>query len=434
VNNKNKELRLDMKAALTTPFLGHLPLHPGSYIGYATALLNQKFNLDVLDFNADIYFKNRQGLKKVLSDIDQKPVVIDNLDLAPFYYELLKRVEKEYKKIPWKRYQQIFITTPTWFTNVYTKNIVQLAGLIKRESPKTSLFFFGNSLGTWTDENVLKENDIRIVHLNDLFKLNPESKPVDYDSLPTPVYKNRYKYIFNILPFRLKHGCIWGKCKFCSLAKGWNSGYRERSAKTAVKEIEELDRLYNPTMLVCRDNSINGHHLHEFCTRLENFQKPWAAMARADLEKKDLQSMHKAGCRLIYFGMESGSDHVLNKINKGIHSKQISTFIRNLYETNITPAPSLFVGAPGETEEDFKKTIHFITHHKPYLRAVNVYPLSMTPASNFAVEGAKPSNKVLLRLFELIRLCKEMDLKICVGEQSAEYIFGKKIYPESLTY
>ena len=373
-------------------------------------------------------------MKKILSRIEQKSVVIDNLDLEPLYYQLLESVEDEYERIPWKRYRKIFITIPSWFTNVHTDRILQLARTINRKSPGSSIFFFGNSLGTWTDPKALQAHDIRIVHLNNLFKSNPDNTPVDYDSLPTPLYKNRQKYIFNILPFRLKHGCIWGKCRFCSLAKGWNSGYGERSAKKAVQEIKELNRLYNPAMFVCRDNSINGHNLHEFCLRMENVAKPWAAMARADLEKKDLQSMYKAGCRLIYFGMESASDRVLQNINKGIRSKQISEFIKNLQATNIMAAPSLFVGAPGETEADFKKTVHFISAHHQYLDVLNVYPLAMTPASEFTVDGAKTNHAVLKRLFELTSLCSEMGLKTCIGEQCIEYIFGKKIYPDRLVY
>jgi radical SAM superfamily enzyme YgiQ (UPF0313 family) len=289
-------------------------------------------------------------------------------------------------------------------------------------------------LGSWTDEKKLLEHNIQIRHLNDLFKVNPCNEPVNYDFLPTPVYEDRQKYIFDILPFRLKHGCNWGKCKFCSLAKGWNSGYLERSANKVVEEIEGLIDKYNPKMLVCRDNSINGKNLLEFCAYFEKFKKPWIGMARADLSNKEIEALQKAGCRLIYFGLESGSDRVLSEVNKGIGSKQMSDFVKELHNRSIVPAPSLFVGSPGETEDDFEKTIQFILDHKNYLDIINLYPLRMTPASEYTLSKKESNRNTLNRLKKLIWVCEDTGIKVCIGEQSAEYVLFKKVYPSHVNY
>ena len=45
-----------MKAAVVTPFLTHLPLHPSSYLGYGAAILRRRYELDIIDINAEIYF------------------------------------------------------------------------------------------------------------------------------------------------------------------------------------------------------------------------------------------------------------------------------------------------------------------------------------------------------------------------------------------
>lgn len=418
-----------MKAALITPFLHHLPFHPSAYMGYGAAILGEKYQIDIIDLNAEIYFKNKADLKKALSHISSKPAVVDRMDLYPLYLRSLNDLETDIKKISWQKYQKVFITTPSWFVTIPTEDILQLSKLVKTASPNVEVYFFGNSLGSWTDEKKLEENNIHIIHLNDLFKLNPVNEPVNYDSLPTPQYKDREKYIFDLLPFRLKHGCIWGKCRFCSLAKGWNSGYRERSAKKALQEIEALIDQYDPQMLVCRDNSINGNNLLEFCNGFEKFNKPWVAMGRADLSIKEIKALQRAGCKFIYFGLESGSDRILNKINKGIRSKQISTFIRTLHEHSIMPAPSLFVGAPDETEDDFKKTKQFILDHQQYLSIVNLYPLRLTPGSDFTIMQKKPNRHTEKRLYELMEEFVEAGLKVCVGEQSAEYSLFKKVYP-----
>jgi len=419
-----------MKAALITPFLGHLPLHPSCYLGYGAAVLTKRYDLDIIDLNSEMYFKHRDAFRPILDDLAEKQVVMDGMDLHPFYSQLLRAVEEEIKQLTWAEYQSIFITMPSWFVTVPTEAILRLSNLIRRESPHSEMSFFGNSLGSWTDEKALIEHNIYIRHLNDLFRENPFNEPVNYDELPTPLYENRNEYLFDVLPFRLKHGCIWGRCRFCSLAKGWNSGYRERSAKRVIQEIEQLIDRYNPEMLVCRDNSVNGKNLLAFCTYFENLKKPWIGMARADLSSREIEALGKAGCRLIYFGLESGSDRVLDEINKGIGSGQMSDFVRALYDHNITPVPSLFVGAPGETEEDFEKTVQFISDHKNYLDVLNLYPLMMTPASDFSLMSKEVSGNGLLSLIKLSRLievCKDVGIKVCVGEQSAEYVLFEKV-------
>ena len=418
-----------MKAALITPFLSHLPFHPSSYLGYGAAILGKRYELDIIDLNAEIHFKYRDKLKEVLHTINNEQAVLDDFDLYPFYYQLLDSVEKEFEQIAWRDYQAVFITTPSWFVTVPTNEILKISHFIKRKSSQMEVSFFGNSLGSWTDEKELTKHDIQIRHLNDLFNMNPANEPVNYDFLPTPIYENRERYIFDILPFKLKHGCIWGKCRFCSLAKGWNSGYMERSVKDVIQEMEELIDQYKPKMLVCRDNSINGNNLLEFSTHFERFKKPWVGMARADLSIKEIEVLQRSGCKFIYFGLESGSDRVLSAINKGIDSRQMSRFIRELYDHDIMPAPSLFVGAPGETEDAFEKTVQFILDHKKLLDIINLYPLMITPGSDFSHMKKEPNRNTLIRLNKMIRVCKDIGIKVCVGEQSAEYVLFKSVYP-----
>ena len=418
-----------MKVALITPFLSHLPLHPSSYLGYGAASLRKKFELDIIDLNAQTYFENRHNLRKTLLDIEKSDVVFDSIHFSLLSYELSDCVEWVYESISWDRYRSVILTTPTWFVTIPTQAVLKLSNHIRKQAPDVKLYFFGNSLGSWTDENELKNNGVKILHLNDLFQLDAVNQPVAYDSLPTPTYEDRKKYIFDILPFRLKHGCIWGKCKFCSLAKGWNSGYMERSATKVIEEIGDLIDMYNPRMLVCRDNSINGNNLIEFSTHFQKFKKPWAGMARADLSTNEIKVLQRSGCKFIYFGLESGSDRILREINKGIDSRQISDFIRALYDHNIMPAPSLFVGAPDETEDDFKKTVQFISDHKNFFDIINLYPLMITPGSDFFLTNKEPNTSVMNRLHTLIRVCKDIGIKVCVGEQSAEYVLFKSVYP-----
>ena len=69
--------------------------------------------------------------------------------------------------------------------------------------------------------------------------------------------------------------------------------------------------------------------------------------------------MRKAGCFLIYYGIESGSQRILNFIKKGIKIEQIKRAIRWTRETGIKTLGSFIIGFPNETKEEIKKTIEF---------------------------------------------------------------------------
>jgi hypothetical protein len=405
-----------------------LPFHPSCFLGYGAAVLARRHDLEVIDLNAELHLKNGQKLKPILDVIDKTQMVSDALHVYPFYDEIEPHIDRHYAAIPWEKYPLVYVTSPSWFPTVPTEEVLRLSRAINRVSPETRIFFFGNSLGSWTNEGELKENGVKTVHLNDLFATDPTAKPIKYDLLPTPIYENRDKYLFDLLPFMLKHGCSWGRCRFCSLSKGWNSGYLERSAKAVIKELEALIDQYDPAALVCRDNSLNGENLVEFCGYLETFNKPWYGMSRADLSGKKIQALWKAGCRGIFFGLESGSDRTLAAMNKGITSKQMSDFIKRLHSNGILPAPSLIIGAPGEGRVDFEETIQFLGDHSRYLEVVNVYPFMATPASEFGSQKKQPAANTLMRLFQFIQTCEELGLQVCVGEQCAEYVLFKRAY------
>jgi len=417
-----------MRTALVTPFLRHLPLYPGSFLGYGAAVLEQRFDVDVLDLNAAIYLKNGERLEKALSDVDRKQVAVDPLDLYPLYHDLLDRAGREYAAVPWDRYQSVYITIPSWFVHVPTENVLALVHGIREQVPEMEISFFGNSLGSWTDEKTLREHRVRPVHLNRLLEPDRGREPVDYDALPTPRFERREDYLFDILPFRLKHGCPWGRCRFCSLSRGWNAGYRERAADRVIEELRELSDTYDPRMFVCNDNAVSGGNLLAFCRGMADLRKPWGAMARADLGREEIAALRRSGCRILYFGLESGSDRVLKRIRKGVTAAQISDFVHRVSDNGIIPAPSLLVGAPGEDERDVEQTIAFLSAHRGCFEMVNVYPLAVTPASDYARSREEPDHSTLTRLWRVIAACTDLGLKVCVGEQCAEYAMGRSAY------
>ena len=149
-----------MKAALVTPCLSHLPFHPSCFLGYGTAVLAGRYDLEVIDLNAEIYFRHRGKLKQILDVMDKTQVVSDVL-LNPLYDEMETHIDGEYAAIPWKKYPLVYMTPPSWFPMVPTEAVLRLSRAIKRVSPETRIFFFSNSLASWTNEGELKKNGVQ---------------------------------------------------------------------------------------------------------------------------------------------------------------------------------------------------------------------------------------------------------------------------------
>ena len=259
------------KAALVTPCLPHLPLHPSCILGYGAAVLGQSHDLEVIDLNARMHMKLPDKLSPILDVMDKARIVSDEFHLYPFYQQADAGVDELYAQISWQDFSQVYVTPPTWFPTVPTESILRLSRAVRQVSSETTLCFFGNSLGSWSDEGELIRNGVYVRHLNDLHATEPVIEPVRYDSLPTPVYEHRETYLLELLPFMLKHGCPWGRCRFCSFCSGWNTGHLERSPKKAIAELEILIDRYNPRGFVCRDHSFNGRNLLDFCDRFESF-------------------------------------------------------------------------------------------------------------------------------------------------------------------
>ncbi len=122
---------------------------------------------------------------------------------------------------------------------------------------------------------------------------------------------------------------------------------------------------------------MNRRIVKDFCEKLirKRINIQWACETRVDTlcDENLVKLMSKAGCRLVYLGVESGSQRILDKLNKKITVKQIETAINLCKKYKIKAYCSLITGIPGETYEDYLCTKNLITRLKPYKYHFNVY-------------------------------------------------------------
>lgn len=156
-------------------------------------------------------------------------------------------------------------------------------------------------------------------------------------------------------------GCPF-HCTYCLSDFMWNGKYRYRSPENVVQEIEELVQTYGISEFNFNDDlfTANKKRLLRFCELIikKKLNIRWVCMSRADYIHPDiLKFMKKAGCGKIAMGLESGSQKVLNAMNKQIDLPKSLEAVNEIKKAGIKVGVSFVMGHIGETEETIKETI-----------------------------------------------------------------------------
>jgi len=178
-------------------------------------------------------------------------------------------------------------------------------------------------------------------------------------------------------------GCPF-KCVFCSTSAYWGRRWRSRSVKNVVDEIEYLlkEFPYLERIIIPDDTFIlDNQRVIEICNEIlkRKIKIKWECSGRVDMVSKEmLVKLKEAGCDKITYGVESGSEKILESINKKITKEQIKRAIRLTNEVGLDYGTYLMVGNPGETWETLKQTVDFLKELKN-LKVQSVGKLEIYP-------------------------------------------------------
>jgi len=210
----------------------------------------------------------------------------------------------------------------------------------------------------------------------------------DLDSLPFQPWdifsKLPYDYtcpwmdIRPIFTMNTSRGCPFN-CAFCSVGSIWGKAYTYFSADRIISEIEYLIENFGAKGIYFREDNftLNLKRTEEFCEKLikKNINIHWACETRVDTlcNEELIKLMSAAGCRAVYLGVESGSQRILDMLNKKITVEQIERAINLCKKYDIRTYCSLITGIPGETYEDYLLTKKLMRKLKPYSYGFNVF-------------------------------------------------------------
>ncbi|MBN1385166.1 MAG: radical SAM protein [Elusimicrobia bacterium] len=203
---------------------------------------------------------------------------------------------------------------------------------------------------------------------NGEIKITPHPQKINFNDFPFPARHLLPNDLYAEFPTERKNftvmvtslGCP-RKCLFCEAG---GTSYSPRSPKIVVDEIEECYKKYNIREIDIFDYEFpaDRNRVVEICNGIKERKLDiiWACRSRIDSVNEDLLlKMKSAGCRRIYFGIESGVQEILDRVNKGIKLEQIRKTIKTVKDTGIRPLGFFLVGAPGETKKTFKRTVKF---------------------------------------------------------------------------
>ncbi|MCP8312122.1 MAG: B12-binding domain-containing radical SAM protein [Candidatus Methylarchaceae archaeon HK01B] len=209
----------------------------------------------------------------------------------------------------------------------------------------------------------------------DKIVFTPDRSPLkDLDRLPFPdrkLLKNDYRSTLAGLALATgrfttvvsSRGCPYN-CRYCACSLFARRTWRPRSPKNIIDELELLYSEGFRQIIFVDDNfALNQKRVIKICQLMKKnkIEMDWICDARVDcISREALEAMAKTGCRVIYYGMESANQRILDFYDKGITPSQSRTAAKATRKAGIDIiVGSFIIGAPDETREEIRNTFAF---------------------------------------------------------------------------
>ena len=186
---------------------------------------------------------------------------------------------------------------------------------------------------------------------------------------------------FNTHIIMTSRGCPWS-CTFCGAESSWGRGFRSNSTAYTVDAMEQVLRRLPVRMLQIKDDTFttNKKRVLELCREIRRRELSflWSCDTRVDLLTEELLvEMRLAGCQRLSLGVESGSQRILDGIDKKITLAEILESTRIAKKVGIKVRYYMMLGNRGDDRESFHETLAFLERAQPHeyvFSCLSIYP------------------------------------------------------------
>ena len=204
-----------------------------------------------------------------------------------------------------------------------------------------------------------------------------EEAPPDYNDLPLADYLAPGA----ILPFAASRGCYWNRCRFCPETAEHNR-YQPIAPQMVVSQLAQLSQTIEPSLIHLLDNALSPALLQALAAQPPG--PPWYGFVRFHEQLADVdfcRRLRAAGCVLLKLGLESGSQRVLDAMDKGIRLELAERVLAALRQAGIATYVFLLFGTPTESLAEARATMAFVQCHHAAISFLNLAIFNMPATS-----------------------------------------------------
>jgi len=226
------------------------------------------------------------------------------------------------------------------------------------------------------------------------------------------------------LIFQVTIGCSFNECSFCDMYR--NKDYTEKSWDEVKSEIDLMAKQLpdTPRIFLADGDALNVsadymvqivEYLYKSFPKLERVSCYAMPMNLLKKTPEELKKMNKAGLKMLYLGIESGSDIILKKITKGATSETIIRACRKAIENGFTLSCIIILGLGGKTysEEHIKETARVVNASSPHYLGTLTLILETGVKEEFLTKFGEKFHPINddEALIELQNLVEQIDVK-----------------------
>lgn len=302
----------------------------------------------------------------------------------------LKNKFKNIKIIPWERFKQIIYLLDERVdvvgltgSSVHEKYFKELSKMISSSIIKIA----GGPLATIASERIrdygyiVVKGEVEAI-TNEL--MNAISKKKNKiiegcDKFDMDIYDNvdfslveKYYDLHKRIGLMTSRGCIYN-CAFCAKTI---KRLKLRSIDNVYLEIKQLKEKYNPELFIFYDDNIliNRRRFISLSKRIEDLKIKWRSQARTDFVNDEIIFYAKrSGCIQLSFGIESGSQKILDIVNKKNTTERNSKAIQICKKVGIKTKAFIMLGLPGESQETIEKTKRWVLESHPDIASLYIF-------------------------------------------------------------